>query len=156
MQSFPGNPILSILIGWMLNCSWRLSRFPNCFAGSPLVPVAPTRVKTDRRLEFLLAAEAWTEAALLLVEIYLAECEVRYLRYDGSEWRCLLSPRTNGHSFDGPAEAAHRLLSVAILRAVLVALCLSNQPLRARASVPSLPDSVINISAATTLLDGPA
>jgi len=30
---------------------------------------SPDKSQTDRRLEFLLATEAWTEAALLLVEI---------------------------------------------------------------------------------------
>lgn len=100
-------------------------------------------VETDSRLESLLVAEAWTDAALLVVEVFLVGWGVRYLRYDGGEWSCLLSPRTGDFSFDDPAESAHRFLSVAILRAVLAALCLNDRPPRALASVPSAADLAI-------------
>jgi hypothetical protein len=97
--------------------------------------------EADNRWESLLAAGAWAEAALFLVEHFLPSWEVRHLGYDGGEWRCSLLPRASGLWFEYPAQAAHRLLSVAILRALLAALCI--RPIRARSSVPSVAQPTI-------------
>ena len=93
-------------------------------------------------LECLLAAGAWAETALLLVEFYLPTWEVRHLAYDAGEWRCSLSPRPREIlKFEHSAEATHRLLPLAILRAFVAAMRASNRPLRPHTSVPEVPQA---------------
>jgi len=100
----------------------------------------PTEARN--RLECLLAAKAWAEAALLLVELYLPTWEVSHLGYDAGEWRCSLSPRPREIlKFEPFAEAIHRLLPLAILRALVGAVAASNRPLRPHVSPESAASS---------------
>jgi hypothetical protein len=81
-------------------------------------------------------------AAFLLVELCLPTWEVRHLGYAAGEWRCALVPRTNRPLFES-ADAAHRLLSVAILRTLIAALCPGDRPPRASSSVPAVAQAAI-------------
>jgi len=93
----------------------------------------------------LLAAKAWAEAALLLVEFYLPTWEVRHLVYDAGEWRCSLSPRPREIlAFEPSIKATHRILPLAILRALVGAVAASNRPLRPHTSVPEVPQAAAN------------
>jgi len=92
------------------------------------------------RLESLLAAGAWAEAALLLVEIYLPAWQVRRLAYDSGEWCCSLVPRSsNLFPFETPSEATHRFLPLAILRAFVAVLYAGSSAARPTSSVPGIP-----------------
>src|ERR1700753_1451748 len=43
------------------------------------------------RIERLIAAEAWTDAALALIDLELPQWQIRRLAYDEGEWHCALS-----------------------------------------------------------------
>src|SRR5690242_15855070 len=93
----------------------------DCLAG--IVPNS-TRLRSDdeiknARIERLIASQAWTDAALALVERDLPQWQVRRLAYDGGEWFCLLSrQRELPDWLDQPVEAHHADLARAILTAL--------------------------------------
>src|SRR5437667_6105499 len=43
------------------------------------------------RVERLIQSQAWTDAALALIDLELPQWHVRRLAYDGGEWYCALS-----------------------------------------------------------------
>src|SRR3981189_368804 len=43
------------------------------------------------RLEHLIRSEAWTDAALALIDLELPQWQVRRIAYDQGEWHCALS-----------------------------------------------------------------
>lgn len=70
------------------------------------------------RLERLIRAEAWTDAALALVDLELPQWQVRRIAYDGGEWHCALSrQRELPEWLDQSIEAHHADLPLAILSA---------------------------------------
>jgi len=74
------------------------------------------------RINRLIAAGAWTDAALTLVALELPTWTVRRLAYDGGEWVCSLSRQPNlPEALDDTADASHALMPLAILRAFLQA-----------------------------------
>jgi hypothetical protein len=76
----------------------------------------------DEDFQKLLAAGAWTDAALLLLERMLPAWRVRRIVYDETAWHCALSKTWwRPDWLDESAEHAHRELSVAILGALLEA-----------------------------------
>jgi hypothetical protein len=87
------------------------------------------------RIERLIASEAWTDAALALVERELPQWQVRRLAYDGGEWFCSLSrQRELPEWLDQPVEAHHADLARAILAALAEARRITaEQDLRASA-----------------------
>jgi hypothetical protein len=76
----------------------------------------------EPRVDRLIEAGAWTEAALAMVEIELPLWKVRRLVFEGGEWLCSLSRQPNlPIAYDEAAEARHHLLPLAILSAFLEA-----------------------------------
>jgi len=72
------------------------------------------------RLARLIATEAWTDAALTLIELEAPNWRLRRLEYEDGEWVCSLSTHPNMPvAFDETADARHEDLSLAILSAFL-------------------------------------
>jgi hypothetical protein len=66
----------------------------------------------------LIAAEAWTDAALALIELELPQWRIRRLAYDEGEWHCALSrQRELPEWLDQAIETRHADLALAILSA---------------------------------------
>jgi len=87
------------------------------------------------RLARLIDAEAWADAALVLLELELPLWHVRRIAYDEGEWHCALSrQRELPDWLDSSIEARHSDLAVALLSAFAEA-----QMLTAEASQPSVP-----------------
>ena len=74
------------------------------------------------RINQLIAAGAWTDAALALVELELPQWSLRRIVYEDGEWHCCLSRQPQlPLGLDEVAEASHEILSLAILVAFLEA-----------------------------------
>ena len=79
---------------------------------------AAAKVKVDRLIE----AGAWTDAALALLELELPRWKLRRLIYEDGEWLCSLSKQPGlPLDYDELAEADHEILPLAILIALLQA-----------------------------------
>ena len=86
----------------------------------------------------LIAAGAWTDAALALVALELPTWTVRRLAYDG-EWVCSLSRQPNlPEVLDDTADASHALMPLAILRAFLQARRMADGALHVTSKVPQI------------------
>jgi hypothetical protein len=87
------------------------------------------------RIEQLIGSEAWTDAALALIDLELPLWQVRRIAYDEGEWYCALSrERELPDWLDSSIEARHADLTLAILSAFVDAQCLSAPS--SRTSVP--------------------
>jgi hypothetical protein len=87
------------------------------------------------RIERLILAEAWTDAALALIDLELPLWQVRRIAYDEGEWYCALSrERELPDWLDRSIEARHTDLALAILSVFVEA-----QRITAPASRPSVP-----------------
>ncbi|CCD95750.1 conserved hypothetical protein [Bradyrhizobium sp. ORS 375] len=74
------------------------------------------------RIDQMLRADAWIDAALELVALQLPGWSLRRLAYDGGEWHCALSQRREMPDWlDHCAEARHSDPALAILHAALEA-----------------------------------
>jgi hypothetical protein len=109
------------------------------------IPVL-SRAGKAARIDRLIAAGAWTDAALALVALELPAWELRRLICDGGEWFCSLSPQPNVPAFlDDTADGSHELLALAILRAFLQARRMTNAAPRP-ATVPAVrPDAAVAV-----------
>ncbi len=68
------------------------------------------------RIERLIGAGAWADAALALIDLELPQWQVRRIAYDGGEWYCALSrERELPDWLDQSIEARHPDLALAIL-----------------------------------------
>jgi hypothetical protein len=97
----------------------------------------PSMGQADKtaRIEQLIASEAWTDAALALIDLELPLWQVRRIAYDEGEWYCALSrERELPDWLDRSIEARHADLALAILSAFVEA-----QRLTAPSSRPSVP-----------------
>lgn len=75
-----------------------------------------------RQLEASLAAAAWTDAALALIDLELPGWTMRRLVRDDNAWLCSLSRTPNlPIELDDCAEATHEVLPLAIIAALLEA-----------------------------------
>ena len=92
------------------------------------------------RVERLIQSQAWTDAALALIDLELPQWQIRRLAYDDGEWYCALSrQRELPEWLDQPVEARHTDLALAILSAFVEAQQISTPV--SRPSVPAvLPD----------------
>ena len=101
--------------------------------------VLPSRsTARTARIECLIAAAAWTEAALALIELELPQWQLRRIAYDSGEWHCALSrERELPDWLDQSIDARHPDLALAILTALVDTL----RPVapRPRTSVPLVP-----------------
>jgi len=87
------------------------------------------------RLTRLIDAEAWTDAALALLELELPMWQVRRIAYDEGEWHCALSrERELPDWLDAAVEARHADLALAVLSALVEV-----RELAADATRPSVP-----------------
>ena len=90
------------------------------------------------RVERLIQSQAWTDAALALIDLELPQWQVRRLAYDEREWYCALSrERELPDWLDQPIETRHADMALAILRAFVEAQRVSAPS--SRTSVPSAP-----------------
>src|ERR1700716_4242778 len=70
------------------------------------------------RIERLIGSEAWTDAALALIDLELPLWQVRRIAYDEGQWHCaLLRQRELPEWLDQSVEAHHSNLALAILSA---------------------------------------
>jgi hypothetical protein len=73
-------------------------------------------------IERLLEAGAWTDAAMAVIELEMPGWTLRRLVYENGDWLCSLSRQPNMPAdLDDSADAAHRILPLAILRAFVEA-----------------------------------
>jgi hypothetical protein len=101
-----------------------------------VLPSRPTA--RTARIECLIAAAAWTEAALALIELELPQWQLRRIAYDSGEWHCALSrERELPDWLDQSIEARHPDLALAILTALVDTL--RTVAPRPRTSVPLVP-----------------
>src|SRR5207342_3358323 len=94
-----------------------------------------SRSSKAARVEHLIQAEAWTDAALALIDLELPQWQIRRLAYDEGEWHCALSrQRELPDWLDQSVEARHTDLALAILSAFVEV-----QRISAPLSRPSVP-----------------
>jgi hypothetical protein len=90
------------------------------------------------RVERLIQSQAWTDAALALIDLELPQWQVRRLVYDEGEWYCALSRQREVPDWlDEAIETRHADLALAILSAFVEARRVSVQS--SRTSVPMVP-----------------
>jgi hypothetical protein len=90
------------------------------------------------RIERLIGAEAWTDAALALIDLELPQWQLRRIAYDEGEWHCALSrQRELPEWLDQPVEAHHANLPLALLSAFVESRRI-NEP-SSQTSVPTVP-----------------
>jgi hypothetical protein len=93
------------------------------------------------RLRRLIQSQAWTDAALTLIDLELPQWQVRRLAYDEGEWYCALSRQREVPDWlDEPIETRHADLALAILNAFVEARRVSAPS--HRSSVPAAPQRV--------------
>jgi hypothetical protein len=102
----------------------------------------PSTGQADKtaRVETLIGSQAWTDAALALVDLELPQWQVRRIAYDEGEWYCALSrEREVPDWLDRSIETRHADLALAILSALVDAKAASASR---TTSVPSVPREV--------------
>ena len=100
----------------------------------------PSMGQTEKtaRIERLIGSEAWTDAALALIDLELPQWQVRRIAYDEGEWYCALSrERELPDWLDRSIETRHADLALAILSAFVDAQRITAP--RSRTSVPAVP-----------------
>ena len=92
------------------------------------------------RIERLMASQAWTDAALALIDLELPQWQVRRIAYDEGEWHCALSrQRELPDWLDSAVEARHANLALAILGALVEARHVAAPT--SQTSVPAVPQA---------------
>jgi hypothetical protein len=100
----------------------------------------PSMGQTEKtaRIERLIGSEAWTDAALALIDLELPQWQVRRIAYDEGDWYCALSrERELPDWLDRSIETRHADLALAILSAFVDAQRITAP--RSRTSVPAVP-----------------
>jgi len=100
----------------------------------------PSLGQTERtaRIERLIEAGAWTDAALALIDLELPLWQVRRIVYDEGEWYCALSrERELPDWLDRSIEARHEDLALSILSAFVEVQ--RSVPPSSKPSVPTVP-----------------
>ena len=93
------------------------------------------QTKKTAKIERLIESEAWTDAALALIDLELPQWQVRRIAYDEGEWHCALSrQRELPEWLDQSIETHHEDLPLAVLSAFVEARRVSTP--RKRTSVP--------------------
>lgn len=88
-----------------------------CLASCKRLP-AMRRTAEANRLDRLVDAGAWTDAALALMAIELPDWQLRRLAFDQGEWHCALSNERNMPDWlDDAVETHHADMAMAILDA---------------------------------------
>lgn len=98
------------------------------------------RIHARTRIDRLIASEAWTDAALALVELELPQWKLRRLLYEDGEWHCCLSRQPELPAWiDETVEAHHEVLPLAILSAFVDAREIAATARDASRTVPLVP-----------------
>ena len=93
------------------------------------------------RIERLITARAWMEAALVLIDLELPRWRLRRIAYDGGEWHCALShERELPDWLDQSIEAHHGDLALALLTTFVEAQELASASIQP--SVPAVPGTL--------------
>ncbi|QWG19464.1 hypothetical protein KMZ68_06360 [Bradyrhizobium sediminis] len=101
-----------------------------------LAAIGPT--EKTARIRRLIQSEAWTDAALALIDLEIPQWRLRRIAYDEGEWHCALSrQRELPEWLDQSIEARHADLPLAILSAFVEAKAASAPA--SRTSVPAVP-----------------
>jgi hypothetical protein len=99
------------------------------------------------RIDRLVEAGAWTDAAFALIDLELPAWKLRRLVYEDGEWHCALSRQPNlPVAFDDSVEASHEALPLAVLRAFVEARRRSSTVPATISAVPQVqlaPDQMI-------------
>jgi hypothetical protein len=96
------------------------------------------RTGKKARIERLIGSEAWTDAALALIDLELPQWRLRRIAYDEGEWHCALSQQRELPDWlDQTIEARHADLPLAILSAFVDAQVISTPS--SRTGVPFMP-----------------
>jgi hypothetical protein len=95
---------------------------------SKVIATAGTRSSSAKRsgkaarIDRMIEAGAWTDAALALIELKLPAWTLRRLVHENGEWLCSLSRQTNlPMELDDTADACHEVLPLAVLSAIVEA-----------------------------------
>lgn len=101
---------------------------------------APPYLAQAKRIDTLIEAEAWIDAALALLDLELPQWKLRRIAYDDSEWRCCLGKQWPLPEWlDDTVEVRHPVLSLAILDALFEARLFAQTSAAAISrSVPSI------------------
>jgi len=90
------------------------------------------------RVAQLIESQAWTDAALALIDLELPQWQVRRLAYDDGEWYCALSRQRDLPDWlDQSIETRHADLALAMLSAFVEAQRIASTS--SRTSVPAVP-----------------
>ena len=104
----------------------------------PILSKSGKAAKIDRLIE----SEAWTDAALALIELELPAWQLRRLICENGEWICSLSRRPNvPAALDDTVDAVHEVMPLAILLAFLQARRGPGIAAHAVAAVPAIAPS---------------
>jgi hypothetical protein len=105
------------------------------------------RSRTPARLDRLIEAGAWTDAAFALIDLELPNWTVRRIVRENGEWLCSLSRQPNvPMAFDETADGSHQLLTLAIARGFVEARrrsAVSPQAVSAVPQVRPVPEQLI-------------
>ena len=97
----------------------------------------PDRVDRTQRIRVLIDAQAWTEAALAIVELDRS-CAVRQINHEEGEWICRIGSRWAVPDWlDDTLQFTHPALPLAILGALLESLARREEAPASAVSVPS-------------------
>jgi hypothetical protein len=109
------------------------------FAAAACIRIAmPSCAAKAAKIDRLIESEAWTEAAVALVELELPRWKLRRLVYEEGAWLCSLTKQWNLPAWlSDSVEARHESLPIAILSALIEAQQ-GGEPssVRAASSVP--------------------
>ena len=109
------------------------------------IPVLGKSAKVAR-IDHLIEAGAWTDAAFAVIALELPDWQLRRLEYDGGQWFCALSRGPNLPAMlDDTADANHALMPLAILRAFFQARRMTEIAPRETAPVPQVSAVTDNI-----------
>ena len=118
----------------------RCRRFPS-----------PGHSEKTARLARLIGSDAWTDAAVALIDLELPQWQIRRIAYDEGEWYCALSrERELPDWLDHSIEARHADLALALLAAFVEAqdLTAPSEPAKRSQRVAATPVRSMSRSAA--------
>jgi hypothetical protein len=103
---------------------------------------ALSKTRHGVRFDQMVKSGAWSDAALMLIQLELPAWKLRRLVLDDGEWLCSLSRQPNlPVEIDDTADASHKIMPLAILSAFLEAQRRPGATQQARLSVPQITSS---------------
>ena len=96
-----------------------------------------SRLGRTAAVKQLIGLQAWTDAALALIELELPQWKVRRLAFEDGQWLCSLSEQVNMPlELDNTVDASHAVLPLAILSALIEVRCRAAAVMKAPPTVP--------------------